>query len=233
MAIKATENYSPGILSLLPLYYVGWSDSVLSPTEIKFIHDKIDSYSFLNPDEKTLLKSWADPLNPPSPTQFKSWGNAIKAHSKNIDDNKKSSLIELGIEMARQGIGLDANNIWQAKDTRDSLIEFKEILGVNAESEHLFVNKLFPEIVIDDTCTVCEFDSNELKMLLDGEHIELKDRVRQLLRDPFFDQTYEPNKDIYRQRILEQTKKLAAQGLSAYSFPKKYGGYEKNGDHIA
>ena len=43
-------HFSPGVLSLLPLFYVGWSDSVLSPSEVKLIHKKINQLK--------LLKSW-------------------------------------------------------------------------------------------------------------------------------------------------------------------------------
>ena len=39
--------YTPGILSVLPLFYVGWSDSVLSPTEMRFIHQKLEGMVFL------------------------------------------------------------------------------------------------------------------------------------------------------------------------------------------
>ena len=41
MSITAQQAYSPGVLSMLPLFYVGWSDSVLSPSEMKMIHQKI------------------------------------------------------------------------------------------------------------------------------------------------------------------------------------------------
>ena len=96
MITHESSHISAGILSLLPLYYVGWSDSVLSPSELKFIHEKIESYDFLTFEDKSYLKNWSDPLNPPSEKQFKQWGVAIKKYSKGLSpDHKKSLIIRL------------------------------------------------------------------------------------------------------------------------------------------
>ena len=35
------QSYSPGIQSLLPLFYVAWADQVLSPNEVRFLEKKI------------------------------------------------------------------------------------------------------------------------------------------------------------------------------------------------
>ena len=233
MITHESSHISAGILSLLPLYYVGWSDSVLSPSELKFIHEKIESYDFLTFEDKSYLKNWSDPLNPPSEKQFKQWGVAIKKYSKGLSPDHKKSLIILGLCMAQKATGQNDDSLWSSDETKKSILEFKEILGITDESEHLLVNKLFPEIKFDDECSTCRFESDDLKEILDYPHNELKNKIRRLLSDPFFDQTYEPNKEKNRERVLRQVKKLADQGLSAYSFPKKYGGFEKNGDHIA
>lgn len=230
---KSTPQITPGILSLLPLYYVGWSDSVLSPSELKFIHNKIESFDFLTTDDKKYLKKWANPLNPPGEKEFKLWGRAIEAQAKTLSNEKKNNLIELGLEMANQATTLDKNELWRSSEIKKSLAEFRDILGINNESERLLTNKIFPELVNEPNTSLEQFDSNGLKEILDFPHLELKDKIRRLLCDPLFNQTYEPNKDAMRLRVLEQLKKLADQGLGSYAFPKEYGGFEKNGDHIA
>ena len=48
-------QYTPGVLSVLPLIYVGWSDSVLSPSEMKRIHDEIAELDYLTKKEKEVL----------------------------------------------------------------------------------------------------------------------------------------------------------------------------------
>ena len=146
MITHESSHISAGILSLLPLYYVGWSDSVLSPSELKFIHEKIESYDFLTFEDKSYLKNWSDPLNPPSEKQFKQWGVAIKKYSKGLSPDHKKSLIILGLGMAQKATGQNDDSLWSSDETKKSILEFKEILGITDESEHLLVNKLFPEI---------------------------------------------------------------------------------------
>ena len=69
------NEFTPGVLSLLPLFYVGWSDSVLSPTEMKVIHEKLNTLDFLTPEDRAYLIKWTDPLNPPDEATFKKWVN--------------------------------------------------------------------------------------------------------------------------------------------------------------
>ena len=42
------SKYTPGVLSLLPLFYIGWADSVLSPSEIKLIRSQSKRTRFPN-----------------------------------------------------------------------------------------------------------------------------------------------------------------------------------------
>ncbi|MBK8388479.1 MAG: hypothetical protein IPL23_03970 [Saprospiraceae bacterium] len=78
MSITAQQAYSPGVLSMLPLFYVGWSDSVLSPSEMKMIHQKISDFDFLTPADKKYLIQYTNPQFPPSEELFKSWMLAMK-----------------------------------------------------------------------------------------------------------------------------------------------------------
>ena len=71
-------SYSPGVMSLLPLFYVGWADTVLSPSEVMLIRRKINNLHFLSKEDKALLAKWGNPALPPSPAQFKHWVNLIK-----------------------------------------------------------------------------------------------------------------------------------------------------------
>lgn len=226
-------NLSPGVLSFMPLFYVGWSDSVLSPTEMKLIHEKIRSFDFLTQDDKDYLIRWTDPKNPPKATEFRSWIQMIRSASHSLDLKDKHGLIELGLEMAKSGIQSQKNENWDTPKVVNALHEIKDALRLTEESEHFLTDRLFPRPVHDFICDECSFDSQVLKKLLDGPHLELKDRVRKLLRDPLFSIQHYPNKESYRQVILDQLKELASQGLSAYAFPKQYGGFEKQGQHIA
>jgi len=230
MNTATKETLSPGILSLIPIFYVGWSDSVLSPSEVKLIHKKIKGYKFLSAEDKAYLIKWCNPKNPPSKEVFKQWAKALKNASKDFSSDKKKSLLQLGTEIASSN-RLIINKEDEA-EINNSINDLKETLGLSSDSEQLLLKKIFPEenIVVD---TSDKIDSQELKKLLDGEYEKIKDRVRTLLRDPLFAITQETDKDIHRLNILKQVRALADQGMSAYAFPTQYGGLQEGGKHIA
>jgi len=99
-----TETFTPGILSMLPLFYVGWSDSVLSPSEMKLIHQKIDNADFLSDDDKAYLIHWSNPKNIPSDKLFRSWVKALKEYSIDFDLIGKKSIAKIGVEIAQASI---------------------------------------------------------------------------------------------------------------------------------
>ena len=223
------QEMTPGILSLLPLFYVGWSDSVLSPSEMKVIHQKLDSFSFLSPEEKKYLIRWTDPSSPPDEATFKQWVSVMREHSLSLPDDKKSSLVELGLEIASSQ---SADQAIRSPETKAALQEIGDALGVDGQlSSNILLSKINGAGTVGQP-TDLSFDVSQLKAFLDGDYSTTKDRMRTLLSDPIFAYETEPDKDKFRLRVLEQTKELAKQGVSAYSFPKKYGGGEKAGDHI-
>ena len=50
---------------------------------------------------------------------------------------------------------------------------------------------------------------------LDGAYKDIKNRMRSLLSDPFFQNEIIPDKETSRLRVLNQVKALARQGVSA------------------
>ena len=228
----ATEvTYSPGVLSLLPLFYVGWSDSVLSPSEMKLIHRAIDNIEFLTDEDKAYLIKWTDPTNPPPEEVFKSWVHIMKKHAKDLPQEKRSSLVELGMQMATTSVSYKSDEIWKSPKTRAALQDIESALGIQGQkSWELLLSKVQQVPEVDRTKG--SFDPEKMKTYLDGDKIELADRMRKLLRDPVFKYQEIPDKDKYRLHILELTKELGKQGVSAYAFPKKYGGYEDTGAQI-
>ena len=230
MGTNNQQTLSPGILSLIPFFYVGWSDSILSPSEMKIIHEKINSYSFLTEDDKAYLIKWSNPKNPPSRSEFRLWANSLKNASKDFSIQRKKSLLQLGSEIAVSN-KLIINDKDEA-EINDAINDLKKTLGLSTESEQLLLNKIFPKET-HETDEKIEIDVNEIKKLLDGDYEEIKDKVRTLLRDPLFSIETEIDKDTHRINILQQVKALADQGMSAYAFPTEYGGLQEGGKHIA
>lgn len=234
MPAAITESeLSPGILSLLPLFYVGWSDSILSPTEMKLIHGAINKLTILSAAEKKYLIKWSNPKQPPSPEVFDYWYRSIKNLAKGLPNEKKDELVKLGLELAKSSSSSEKENIWLEASTRKSILEIEEALGIqNASSASILLSRLSSDLT-EPSPKTDTFSVKKMQAVLDGEYAETKNRMRKLLSDPLFDNEYEPDKEIFRLLTLKRVKALADQGLSAYSFPKKYGGGEKKGDHLA
>ena len=223
---KSEAVFSPGVLSMLPLFYVGWSDSILSPSEMNLIHDQMNSLDFLNAQDRAYLIKWTNPVSPPSADIYRQWSKAIKKYSIGIPEDKKESLAQLGLEIAQASIGYKNDEIWKSPKTRKALEEVEIALGLNNQSSQ--------SIAIPKTShSTPSFSAQKLGDILDGDYKETKERMRKLLRDPFFSYKTIRDKDEYRTHILDQLKALADQGLSAYAFPKAFGGTDKKGDHLA
>jgi len=225
-------KFSPGVLSMLPMFYVGWSDSVLSPSEMELIHKQLNTLEFLTEEDRAYLIKWTDPKDPPSPEVFKEWVREIRGNASNIEESKKTSLVNLGIELAKSSIGYQSEEIWKSPKTKSALIEIENALGVsNQNSQQLLLNKLSTQVAPTDVDS--KLDPQKVLDVLDGENKLINDRMRKLLRDPSFGYSNIKNKEEYRLEILRQTKELAKQGLSGYAFPRDYGGGSMVGEHIA
>jgi len=233
--MKANSSpLSKDVLSLLPLIYVGWSDSVLSPSEMKMIQDKISSMEHLNEDDKNYLLRWVDPLSPPTASDFKFWASEIRAAATGMNAETKRSLVGLGVQIATKENGTDTAVLGKAEETRQALLDLRDALGLTAASDVLLIKKLFPEeeqLLNQDFAP--SFDVAEIKKVLDGEDGAIRDRVKEILRDPVFSLIEDRDKQVFRKKTLDRLLELCKQGISAYAFPAKYGGLEKNGEHIA
>jgi len=232
MSHAATQEITPGILTMLPMFYIGWSDSVLSPSEISLIHDKLSSVDFLTQDEKDYLIRYTDPKNPPSPSLFKEWVEILRENAHDLDEIGKKSLVDMGLEMAKSSMDYDDAKPWNAPKAIKAIETIQSAMGLDNESSlKLFLSKLDSESYAQ-VCMDCSFEPEKLQAILDGENAPVIARVKKLLQDPFFKYSIDPNKEKKRKTCLEQVKALAEQGLGSFAFPKEYGGGGRAGDHI-
>ena len=225
MSTKAKSKYSPGVLSLLPIFYVTWSDTVLSPSEIKMIRKRIQDLPFLTFTDKRLLVKWLNPAKPPSAEEFKEWIRMIRKHAPKMEEDGKMDLADLGLRIARSATSSENTEVWNAPATKDALKEIEEALGIESEiSKVLLQTKLHPENSSIEISNQGSFDPTVMQKYLDGKEGELINRIKKLLRDPVFEYKIIRDKEEQRQRVLEQVKLLADQGISKFAFPEEYGG---------
>jgi len=227
-------KFSPGVMSLLPLYYVGWADNVLSPSEVRLIRKKIKQLPFLDKADKKLLDAWSDPSNPPSKTLFKHWVALIQDTSKEMPIRSRQSLANLGVEMAKRSATPEDEQLWSASKTHDAIAELEDALGgVSIESyRNLFTAEQIEEkrkdIVKEDG-----FSVKGMTALLDDDYAEVRNQMRILLSDPVFELETIRNKEQFREHVLGWCKLLANRGMGAFSYPEAYGGEDDMGKYAA
>jgi acyl-CoA oxidase len=223
-----TQIYTPGVLSLLPMFYVAWADRVLSPTEVKLLEDKMANLQFLTEKDKFTLKKWCNPRNPPSRELFQQWKIILHNASLKMPKDKKQSLVEFGLVMAVKGATAEEDR-WVSKETRAALQELEQALGfVHLDTYHSLFNDQKAEEIVASS-----FEVAAMTDLLDDDYDETRHRLRQLLRDPVFKYQDMPVKEDYREKVLEWTKILANHGYGALPYPKAHGGADDMGAYVA
>ncbi len=228
------SSYSPGVLTLLPLYYVGWADSILSPSEIKLIHEQINKLDFLNKNDQKLLRQWSDPGKPPSRKLFREWSLLIRDAACRLPINDRRSLVNLGLEMAKQSATSDQILKFNQDSTRTALQSLEDALGVVSHQTHRSIFSNLPGDSSQDNQTpLPSFDVKKLAAILDDDYADIRNKVKQILSDPEFKIDTIPVKEDYRQKILHWCKLLADQGLGATSYPVEYGGLDDMGNYAA
>lgn len=230
--------YSPGVQSLIPLFYVAWADQVLSPSEVHLLEEQVQSMSFLKEAEKEVLQQWSNPKQPPSRELFKHWEIVLKKTAETLPTDSRKSLVDLGLEMAKQSAqqqGLNGEAIhWSSPETRQALEDMEKHLGlVRMETYHsIFEEEQKKQQQKEEDCRTC-FDVAAMKTLLDDDYEEVRDRIRTLLKDPIFEYKTLRNKDEFRALVLKWCQLLANQGLGNLAYPVAYGGKDDMGTYGA
>src|SRR5687767_1556054 len=81
--------------------------------------------------------------------------------------------------------------------------------------------------------TSVETTGTTLRRLLDGEHAEVRNRVREWLDRPGNEPVHDLPREEHRERVLAWARELAAEGDPAMGFPEAYGGRDAVARSIA
>ena len=230
-----TSNHtlSPGVLSLLPLFYIGWSDSVLSPSEMKFIHKRLEDFDFLTQEDKDYWVRYTDPRNPPSNAVFKEWLDVLRFESAKLPTGSKQTLAQLGIDIAKSSTASHKAQVFDAPQTVNALLEIEKELGVYTEEDLTSMLNQLGANQLSQAPKSATFEPKAMQVILDGKQAKTKYHVRQLLRDPAFQVGTSREKETHRLKILEMTRELAKQGYGIVAYPKEYGGLGDMGEYMA
>jgi len=221
---------APNVLPFLPLLYVGWADNALMPSEIKLIREKADEMDWLTATERDLIMQWSNPTQSPSPELMGSWVELIREASEKLNTTSRQSLADLSLQMAESS---SATTNWNTPVARMAMEEMELALGyVNLKDYRNILSEEQRKKASEMDETPC-FDHKEMARLLDGEHADIKNRVRQLFADPEFKLRIIKDKEEHREQTLKWCKMMAAQGLGAISYPEANGGSNDIAEYAA
>ncbi|MEL6719948.1 MAG: acyl-CoA dehydrogenase family protein, partial [Bacteroidota bacterium] len=228
--------YSPGVQSLIPMFYVAWSDRVLSPSEVKLLKKKLLTLDFLDSREKNILQQWMNPSNPPSRELYKHWEIELQKAAETLPEDARKSLATLGLNMAQQSavqlLEPDTTIRWSSDATRNALEELEASLKVvNVDIYKRIFDR--QEIEASSKTEDTAFDIEQMTALLHGDYADLIQKAKILFKDPIFERSLFPVKEDYRAKVLEWTKHLGEQGWGSLSYPEEYGGQDDMGKYAA
>lgn len=222
---------NPKLYTFLPLLYVAWSDTLLTPGEIRNLKVFIQAQHWLEDEAREILIRQLDPSSPPSPEEFKSWLSEIQAVIDSDSPERSDTLIDIGLKLAAHHS--DGKLSASLAGARAALHSMESNLGfINSETVFHF----FPEsrkTITEERSTRFTFSVESLADILDSPHGPLHRKIRTLLSEPEF--TYADTEDlrIYREKVLEWCKLLADQRLGAMGYPRQYGGGGDMGAYFA
>jgi len=149
------------------------------------------------------------------------WVELIREASEKLDTASRQSLADLSLQMVESS---SATTDWDTPAARMAMEEIELALGyLNLKDYRNILSEAQRKRVLEMDDTPC-FDHKEMARLLDGEHADIKNRVRQLFADPEFRLRIIKDKEVHREQTLKWSKMMAAQGLGAISYPEANGG---------
>ena len=218
----------PAVVPFLPLLYVAWADGELTAAEVESIQARLEGQTW--PEEGALeaLRSWLRPEAPPTPSQLQSLLRTIRELGADLPAGQGRSLVDLGIELVQAAGGGQEQ---PKADLRQALAEIEESLGVaGAEVSDQLLDQ--HPTRLDDLASPC-VDSDALARLLESPHQEVRQRVKDVLRQPRFRHVHGLGTASYREQVIRWCRVLADHGFGALNFPVAHGGGGNTGQFLA
>lgn len=221
---------TPGLLALLPLLYVAWADTVLTPSEIEIIRSNAFEGDWMNEAERALLQSWLDPKKPPSDEVMRSWSQIIRSAGQQVTAEPVETAVDYGLALLECQYP-EVHSRWSRRSAYQALRGMEASLGILGLDAY---SNIFPKSMqLPEEQKAAPFSTQGLQAILDGKYAPTKNKMRALLSDPAFRIRHFQNKHEYRAQTLEWCKLLADQGIGALAYPKEYGGGGDIGEYMA
>ncbi|SHL27087.1 acyl-CoA dehydrogenase [Flavobacterium chilense] len=208
--------------AFIPLFYLVWSDDLLTQKEFVTIQKFINDLTWLSPEEKQQLLSRVDISNPPSRNELSQWKSDIENSIQNKEDIK--SIFDIAEALSEKDTDIST--------LKSSFIKLENDLGILGE-EALQNFKTKAGSFTANFQNNSDFDIQKITTLLNGKETAIINKVKSVISRPEF--AYETSTDInvYRQTVYKWCKILAEENLGNMAYPKQYGGGENIADYFA
>lgn len=208
--------------AFIPLFYLVWSDDLLTQKEFTTIQKFINDLTWLSPEEKQQLLSRLDISNPPSRNELTQWKSEIENSIQNKADIK--SIFDIAVALSEKDVDISG--------LQSDFIKLENDLGILGE-EALQNFKTKSGSFTANSQTNVDFDIQKITAILNGKEAAIINKVKSVISRPEF--AYETSTDInvYRQTVYNWCKILAEENLGNMAYPKQYGGGENIADYFA
>jgi acyl-CoA oxidase len=210
------------IQAFIPLFYLVWSDDLLTPLEFTTLKKFIEDQEWLTEDERKLLLLKIDISDPPSREVISEWKQTIEKIIAEKPELKSIYDIALALSDSNEHI----------KKLEQSFILLEHSLGINgAEAISHFKTKIDPKTVTHTAHT--NFDIAKITAILDGAQAPIINRVKDVISRNEFKLETITNTYEYREQVLQWCTILANEGFGSMAYPKKHGGGDNIADYFA
>ena len=208
--------------AFIPLFYLVWSDDLLTQKEFTTIQKFINNLTWLSSEEKQQLLSRLDISNPPSRNDLTQWKLDIEKSIQNKTDIK--SIFDIAVALSEKDVDIST--------LQSDFIKLENDLGILGE-EALQNFKTKAHSFTANSQTNSDFDIQKITDILNGKEAAIINKVKSVISRPEF--AYETSTDInvYRQTVYNWCKILADENLGNMAYPKQYGGGENIADYFA
>ncbi|TDE03809.1 acyl-CoA dehydrogenase family protein [Flavobacterium hiemivividum] len=208
--------------AFIPLFYLVWSDDLLSKKDFLTLQKFIISQNWLYKEEKETILSKIAISSPPSREVVANWKSEIETILQ------KNSLVKSIFDISI----LLSENDEMIKDNRSAFVQLENDLGISGE-EALADFKTIANTFTANYQTNDSFEVEKLTKILDGNQSGIIKKVKSIISKPEF--AYETSTDtaVYREKVYDWCKILAKENLGNMAYPKAYGGGENIADYFA
>lgn len=227
------------LLPFLPMLYIAWADGELTGAEMGHICAQLEDAPGLEGEAAERVRAWLDPSDPPAAEDLEELLGVMRRASGRLSERSRSSLAELGVELAALDAGtLDAPAEAPAttalRGALDALERALGVVGEEASKEILSERPTAAEVAegLEERESKARvevepsFSVEALTSLLSARRPDVRQRVWDLLSTPAFRPRYGVSVDEYRSWTTERVRELGRAGLGGMSYQEVAGGDE-------